>query len=91
MRSDRAGTGPTRVARGTPDPPAGVMLIDWTRCDGHGTCSELLPELLEPDPWGYPLPRSRGQDVEIPRRSLDRARRAVRACPLAALQLQPPT
>ncbi len=30
--------------------------VDWTACRGRGTCTELLPELLEHDPWGYPCP-----------------------------------
>ena len=29
--------------------------VDWTRCDGHGSCAELLPELLDTDDWGFPL------------------------------------
>jgi ferredoxin len=32
--------------------------IDWTACEGHGLCAELLPELLDRDRWGYPLPRT---------------------------------
>ena len=31
--------------------------IDWTACDGRGLCSELLPEILTEDDWGYPLAR----------------------------------
>ena len=31
------------------------LLIDRTRCDGHGSCAELLPELLELDEWGFPV------------------------------------
>ena len=29
--------------------------INWTRCDGRGLCTELLPHLLVRDDWGYPL------------------------------------
>ena len=32
--------------------------IDWTRCDARGLCTELLPELLTRDDWGYPLSRN---------------------------------
>ena len=42
--------------------------VDWTRCDGHGACAELLPELLESDEWGYPLARTGERDPEVPPR-----------------------
>jgi hypothetical protein len=29
--------------------------VDWTRCDGHGLCADLLPEVLIRDEWGYPV------------------------------------
>ena len=29
--------------------------IDWTRCDGHGLCAELLPEQIARDEWGFPI------------------------------------
>lgn len=29
--------------------------IDWTACQGHGLCAELLPERITLDEWGYPL------------------------------------
>ncbi|MFI7588816.1 ferredoxin [Spongisporangium articulatum] len=63
--------------------------MDWTRCDGHGSCSELLPGLLVADEWGYPLPtgeRVRG-DAVLPPEDLPHARRAVAACPLMALRI----
>ncbi len=34
--------------------------IDWTTCDGRGLCTELPPELLDRDDWGYPVPREAG-------------------------------
>ena len=61
--------------------------VDWTRCDGHGACAELLPELLETDEWGFPIVRGEARDPEVPA-ALDRhARRAVKACPVQALRL----
>jgi ferredoxin len=74
--------------------PAGTAVgpalhVDWTRCDGHGLCTELLPELLERDGWGYPIARA-GQPtrtVPVPSRLLPYARRAVQVCPRLALQL----
>ena len=61
--------------------------IDWTRCDGHGACAELLPELLESDEWGFPLSRDGHRDPHVPDDLAAHARRAVRACPLQALRL----
>ena len=29
--------------------------IDWTRCDGHGLCAQLLHERIELDDHGFPL------------------------------------
>lgn len=61
--------------------------VDWTRCDGHGLCAELLPELLDSDEWGYPLPRSGEREPMVPRRLLQHAEHAVDSCPLLALRL----
>ncbi len=69
------------------EPPRTQRLhVDWTRCDGHGACVELLPELLAQDDWGFPRqPQRRAR----PRRAgaLEHARRAQKACPLLALRL----
>jgi ferredoxin len=59
--------------------------IDWTRCDGHGLCAELLPERIVLDEWGFPV---------LPGAAVDPAdrqavRRAVAACPALALRLTP--
>jgi ferredoxin len=61
--------------------------IDWTRCDGHGACAELLPELLTTDEWGYPLVTGDQRDPDVPTALRKHARRAVKACPLQALRL----
>jgi len=50
-------------------------------CTGHGLCAELLPEVIELDPWGYPILRS----SIVPASVVDHARRAVDACPTLAL------
>jgi ferredoxin len=57
--------------------------IDWTACDGRGLCTELLPELLGRDDWGYPVLR----DPVIPLSLRSVARRAVAQCPRLALSL----
>ena len=61
--------------------------IDWTRCDGHGACAELLPELLAHDDWGFPLSRTGEKDPAVPHQLLDHAEHAVQSCPLMALRL----
>jgi ferredoxin len=61
--------------------------IDWTRCDGHGSCAELLPELLTTDDWGFPVSRSSLREPEVPHPLLEHARHAVLTCPLMALRL----
>lgn len=59
------------------------LRVDWTRCDAHGLCAELLPEAIGVDDWGYPLVGDR----DLPRALLPAARRAVVNCPLRALSL----
>jgi ferredoxin len=52
-------------------------------CDAHGLCSELLPELITLDEWGYPIV-AKGQ---IPPELEGHAQRAAEACPTLALIL----
>jgi ferredoxin len=58
--------------------------VDWTRCDGHGLCAELLPELLDRDEWGYPMPRA---TWDLEPGLMEHARHATRTCPLLALRI----
>ncbi len=60
-----------------------TLRVDWPSCKAHGLCHELLPEVISPDEWGYPVIAREG----IRARSLDDARRAVAACPTLALRL----
>jgi len=57
--------------------------IDWTTCQAHGLCAELLPEHITPDEWGYPLVAG----TPVPARAVKRARRAASDCPVLALKL----
>ena len=61
--------------------------IDWTRCDGRGLCTELLPEVFTRDDWGYPLARSGVREPAIPAASLKYAKPAVKRSPRLALRL----
>jgi ferredoxin len=65
-----------------------VVHIDWTRCDARGSCMELLPELLQPDRWGYPLARAGDSDVAIPAHLEQAAADAVALCPVLALRVR---
>ena len=60
------------------------ILCNPIKCDGHGLCAELLPELISLDDWGYPLfgTESVPPDLE------QLARRAADACPTLALRLE---
>lgn len=60
------------------------LRVDWIRCDGRGTCAELLPELITLDDWGYPVIRA----DEVPARLEPHSRRAVDMCPMLALRLE---
>ena len=60
--------------------------IDWTACDGRGLCVELLPEVLERDPWGYPIPHQPGP-IQVPHDLVVHAEKAAALCPLLALRL----
>lgn len=62
------------------------LQVNPIRCAGHGSCAELLPELITLDEWGYPVITS----GPVPVRLLRYARRAVTDCPALALLLTGP-
>lgn len=61
-----------------------TLQVDRIRCNGHGLCAELLPELVTLDDWGYPIIKGGG---DVPANLVGHARRAVDACPVLALRL----
>lgn len=63
------------------------LVIDWTRCQARGVCLDLLPQLLRPDDWGYPIGRHTGRTLPIDARTQEDAQTAVRECPRLALRL----
>ena len=69
----------------SPGPSRARLQVNPIACSGHGSCAELLPELVSLDEWGYPLLA----DGPVPRGLARRARRAVRDCPPLALRLAP--
>ena len=62
---------------------AEALQIDRIRCDGHGLCAELLPEMISLDDWGYPIIKAGA----VPANLIEYAHRAVDACPVLALRL----
>ena len=60
------------------------LTIDRIKCDGHGLCAELLPELIRLDDWGYPIIAP----DPIPDHLAPLAQRAVATCPVLALALR---
>jgi len=52
-------------------------------CQAHGLCAEMLPEWIQLDEWGYPIPD--GQ--QLPEQLTAHARRAAAACPARAVLL----
>jgi len=60
------------------------LRVNPIACNGHGACAELLPEMIELDPWGYPILRS----AVVPPVLVPYARRAVATCPALALLLE---
>ena len=60
-----------------------TLRVDRIRCDGHGQCAELLPELIRLDDWGYPIVAP----GPVPEHLLPLAQKAVSGCPVLALAI----
>jgi NADH:ubiquinone oxidoreductase subunit F (NADH-binding)/ferredoxin len=59
------------------------LVIDWTRCQGHGLCAHVVPELVKLDHHGYPV----FMDGGIPSWLRGEAQKAVEMCPALALRI----
>jgi len=59
------------------------LVVDWTRCDGHGLCARIWPERIGVDEWGFPVLDASGLDED----DLRSARRAALVCPRLALRV----
>jgi ferredoxin len=59
------------------------LQVDWTRCDGHGMCAELLPGRILRDEWGFPMIA----DSPVRPSEEKQTRRAIGVCPSLALRL----
>jgi ferredoxin len=60
------------------------LRVNPIACSGHGSCAELLPEMISTDEWGYPIVSTK----PIPHALESHARRAVTDCPALALLLE---
>ena len=58
--------------------------LDWTLCDGHALCADVVPELIQVAPDGYPILSA----ATIPPYLAGRAKAAVRRCPALALRVE---
>ena len=59
------------------------LVVDWTRCEGHGLCAHLVPEIIHLDNTGYPVML----DIPVPDWLQKDAQQAVDMCPALALRL----
>ncbi|MDK1473319.1 NADH-ubiquinone oxidoreductase-F iron-sulfur binding region domain-containing protein [Streptomyces sp. 549] len=60
------------------------LIVDWTLCQGHGLCADIVPGVIQLGPDGYP-----GRAVSaVPGALRQDALRAVRRCPALALRIQ---
>jgi NADH:ubiquinone oxidoreductase subunit F (NADH-binding)/ferredoxin len=78
---------PVRGVLPLPDGPETVdakqLVVDWVRCEGHGLCAHLVPELVHLDTTGYPVV----MPIPVPPWLEKDAQHAVNMCPALALRL----
>lgn len=87
IHADRGTCGrPVRDLLHVPGGENGKLEVDWARCEGHGVCAYVLPEVIHLDRHGYPVV----SDSPLPS-WLDRdVRKAVSMCPALALRRSDP-
>jgi NADH:ubiquinone oxidoreductase subunit F (NADH-binding)/ferredoxin len=59
------------------------LVVDWTRCHGHGLCAHLVPEIIHLDAQGFPVILN----IPVPAWLEKDAQQAVHMCPTLALRL----
>ena len=67
----------------TAEQGARKLALDWSRCDGHGLCSAVAPEIIRLDANGFPA----FPQTPLPPWLENGARKAVNVCPALALRL----
>src|SRR5690606_38522106 len=73
-----------RMARDPGGAGTGRLVVDWSRCDGHGLCAGLVPGFVTLDVHGYPVI----PPAPVPARLERAAERAVGMCPALALRIE---
>ncbi|MEU5552686.1 NADH-ubiquinone oxidoreductase-F iron-sulfur binding region domain-containing protein [Micromonospora sp. NPDC047793] len=68
---------------GAPDPDPQKLVLDWSRCDGHGLCAHVVPDFIRLDQNGYPA----FPPTPVPTWLREGASKAVKVCPELALRL----
>lgn len=63
------------------------IVLDRPRCEGHGLCEEVAPQLMHLDDEGELVLDVENVDVKNVDGELEAAKAAVRVCPVAALRL----
>ena len=71
-------------AAGRTDGHPRLLRVDPVACDGIGMCAHLAADLIEVDPWGYPVLTGHPLDEADSRR----AAMAVAACPRRAMFIE---
>jgi ferredoxin len=64
-----------------------VLRVNWVACQGRGLCHEVAPELVDLDPWGYPILRDLDGSATPGEELRELAREASATCPLQALRV----
>jgi len=65
-------------------PTVGRLVVDWSRCDGHGLCAGLLSGYVTLDIHGFPVI----PNTPLPARLERDAEKAIAMCPALALRLE---
>ena len=60
------------------------ILVDSDRCQGHGRCYEVAPDLFDADDEGHAIVRV----SQVPDEAADRAVLAVKNCPERAVSIE---
>jgi ferredoxin len=60
------------------------VILDSEKCQGHGRCYVLAPEVFAPDEEGYGMVL----DADVPAELLEQATRGAQGCPEAAITIE---
>ncbi|MEE1938927.1 NADH-ubiquinone oxidoreductase-F iron-sulfur binding region domain-containing protein [Streptomyces sp. TRM 70361] len=78
------GSGASAQRKREPAEKKEKLLVDWTLCQGHGLCADIVPDVVRLGPDGYPSKATYSVPGEVRQQAL----RAVRRCPALALRIQ---